>query len=83
MEQRPAYTIASQVDCQGFSNCVSNWLALQCCLGRPHGTAADSHARQVDAAERGKRLGTLMIEAAEVHAKGSSATMTWLGNQSF
>lgn len=82
MEQRPAYTITSQVDCQGFFNCVSNGLALQCHLGRPHGTA-DSHARQVDAAERGKRLGTLMIEAAEVHAKGSSATMAWLGNQSF
>ena len=29
--------------------CASTWFALQCCLdflGHPHGTAADSHARQ-------------------------------------
>ena len=33
----------------GHFSCASNWLALQCyldSLGRPHGTAVDSHARQ-------------------------------------
>ena len=36
----------SGVFSEKFSACASNWLAWQCCLGRLHGTAADSHARQ-------------------------------------
>ena len=36
----------SGVFSEEFSACASNWLAWQCCLGRLHGTAADSHARQ-------------------------------------
>ena len=33
----------------GLFGCASTWFALQCCLdslGHPHGTAADSHARE-------------------------------------